>query len=192
MARPASFYTDRALAALNAGFTSMAGQKAALSDLNYAYDVHKRAIADTLLADRDIANWDDLYYGRPDLHNWKPKHSVAYAWSAEVPAIEQLVELRATIKAAPVNSPVRAEPSPYQVRAEKTLSELIELRQSQYLNAINLGEVFNGLPVHANTHRVTNDCGTTFLRTFYYLAGRFTPLSVIIAAAEELERRKAA
>jgi hypothetical protein len=39
---------------------------------------------------------------------------------------------------------------------------------------------------------VTNQYGHTFLRTFYFLAGVMTPLNVIIAAAEELERRKKA
>jgi hypothetical protein len=60
------------------------------------------------------------------------------------------------------------------------------------LCAIVLGTIFNGLPVQAHTHQVTNQYGTTFLRTFYYLFGDLTPLNIIIAAAEELARREKA
>lgn len=195
MARTASFYVDAALTALNNGFTSKSGQQNAIADLNRAYDVGvKGMIQDELLqldrAERD-EQWNTLYWGIPDLHNWKAKHSELFARFIENVALaEQLVALRASIKAAPVNTPVRAEPSPYEVKARETLMELIQRRQTQYLEAVALGEVFGGLPVSANTHLVTNEHGTTFLRTFFYLRGEFTPLNVIIAAAEELAARK--
>jgi hypothetical protein len=194
MARTASFYIDAALTAYNAGFTSKSGQQNAIADLNRAYDLGvKGMIQDELLqidrAERDD-QWNTLYWGTPDLHNWKPKHSELFArFTENVALAEQLVALRASIKAAPVNAPVRAEPSPYEVKARETLMDLIQRRQTQYLEAVALGEVFGGLPVSANTHLVTNEYGTTFLRTFYYLAGQFTPLVIIIAAAQELEDR---
>lgn len=197
MARTASFYVDAALAALNTGFTSKSGQQGAIQDLNRAYDVGvKQSIHDELLQiarDDRAEDWDTLYWGLPDLHNWKAKHSALFARFPENVALaEQLVTLRAAIKAAPVNAPVRAEPSPYEVKARETLMELIQRRQTQYLEAVALGEAFGGLPVSANTHLVTNEHGTTFLRTFFYLRGEFTPLNVIIAAAEELAARKRA
>lgn len=197
MARTTQFYLDRALSALNEGFASKTAQQKAIDDLNRAYEIGvDRMIRDELLqidyADRDD-NWNTLYGAVPALHNWKQKHSELFAqFSENVAMAEQFVALRATIKAAPINLPVRAEKSPYQVKAEETLMQLIERRKTQYLEAVQLGEIFGGLPVSANTHLVTNEQGTTFLRTFYYLAGRFTALAVIIAAAEELERRKEA
>jgi hypothetical protein len=197
MTRTASFYVDAALAAYNAGFSSKAGQQRAVEDLNRAYDLGvKRMIHDELLQiarDDRAEDWDTLYWGIPDLHNWKPKHSALFARFPENVALaEQLIALRASIKAAPVNLPVRAEPSPFEVKARETLMDLMQRRKTQYLEAVALGEVFGGLPVSANTHLVTNDRGTTFLRTFFYLRGELTPLLVIIAAAEELARRQVA
>lgn len=194
MTRTASYYVDSALAAYNAGFTSKSGKQNAIADLNRAYDLGvKGMIHDELLqldrAERD-EQWNTLYWGIPDLHNWKPKHSELFArFSENVALAEQLVAFRASIKEAPVNAPVRSEPSPYEVKARETLMELIQRRRTQYLEAVALGEVFGGLPVTANTHLVTNEHGTTFLRTFFYLRGEFTPLNTIIAAAEELARR---
>jgi hypothetical protein len=190
MPKTAQTYSDSALDALNAGFVSKAGQNDAIADLRRAYEIHCEVIASGLLADRSIAGWNDLYYGKPDLHNWKPRHSAAYAlWADQVAEIEKLVELRTAIKAAPVNAPARKEPSPYEVKARETLMDLCKRRNSQYLRAIDLAAVFNGLPVSANTHSCVADTGTPYLRTFYYLAGEFTALSVIIAAADEIARR---
>lgn len=193
----ASTYIDRAMTAYNAGFTSKSGRQTALSNLSQAYDMGvKSMIHDELLqtdrAERDD-QWTTLYWGIPDFHNWKPKHSALFArFTENVALAEQLIALRASIKDAPVNAPARKEPSPYEVKARETLMELLERRRSQYLEAVALGEIFGGLPVSANTHLVTNEHGTTFLRTFFYLRGTLTPLNTIIAAAEELARRKEA
>lgn len=193
MARTAAFYTDAALTALNAGFTSKADAQRASADINRAYDLHKCAIRDGLLADRTIANWNDLYWGIPDYpHNWKPRHSEAFAaWADEVAAIEKLVDLRAAVKAAPIVPPA---PNAEKARVEAittSIRDLLTRRGEQYNRALRLAEVFGGLPVTANVHLVTNEHGTTFLRAFYYLAGEFTPLNVILAAADKLEREAA-
>lgn len=198
MTKIPAHYSDRALAALNAGFVSKAAKQDAIGNLNRAFDMLTATIRDGLLnaaptrEERDQPEWSALYYGLPALHNWKPKHSEMFAsFVEEVAEIQGLVEQRDVIKAAPVNAPIRKEPSPYEVKARETLMDLIERRQTQYLRAIDLAAIFNGLPVSANTHYCVADTGTPYLRTFYFLAGEFTPLSVILAAADELKRREA-
>jgi hypothetical protein len=63
---------------------------------------------------------------------------------------------------------------------------MIKRRTAQYHEAVELGRLFGGLPVSVTPHLVTNEHNTTFTRCFYYLAGKFTPLSVIMAAADKL------
>jgi hypothetical protein len=189
-------YAACAINALNAGFTTKSGKKEAISDATRAFDKQAGAIRNILLADRTIGgdNWSELYYYVPAMHNWKAKHDEAYAFAGDeiLQTIRDLIELRAAIKDAPIAAVAPREVSKYEIATTKTLADLIELRKTQYLRAIDLGTIFNGLPVSANTHLVTNQYGHTFLRTFYFLAGVMTPLNVIIAAAEELERRKKA
>jgi hypothetical protein len=197
MPRTADHYTALALDAFNAGFASKSAQKTAIENVTRAYDLNAQAIRDALLADRTIGGnrdgWAELYYNVPALHNWKAKHDATYAFAGDlIQSINDLVELRATIKNAAVAPvPVR-EVSKYEVAAIKTIQDIITLRKTQYARAIDLGTIFNGLPVQAHTHQVTNQYGTTFLRTFYYLFGDLTPLNIIIAAAEELARREKA
>ena len=203
LTRTAETYITRATEAFNAGFNSKAGQQAALAALNTAYD-YRREIArkwQLEAAPRTFEGFgydpvrSDWFGAREvpfDHHNVRDKHLPIFI-EAGVPAehINELRELRAQIKAAPVNAPVRREPSKFEVQARETMMELIQRRGEQYLRAIDLAGIFNGLPVSANTHYCVNDHGTGYLRTFWYLAGEFTPLNVIIAAAEELERRAA-
>ncbi len=203
MARTAAFYTDAALNAFNAGFTSKAGQKDAMQDINRAYDIYRRVFAEACLAAMRTGNGEmtpevnTVYWDVPSYpHLWKPKHAemVRTAFgdtlNETIDAIEKLAELRATIKNAPVNAPVRKEVSPYEIKARELLTDLMERRKTQYLEAIDLGEIFGYLPVYANTHWCINEHGTRYLRTFWYLRGKMTPLNIIICAAEELERRE--
>lgn len=74
----------------------------------------------------------------------------------------------------------------------ESLADLMQRRGEQYAHAVKLGEVFGGMPVTANTHWVVNEHGHGFWRTFWYLDGELTPLNVLVAAHQELERRKAA
>lgn len=197
MARTASFYTDRATARFEAGFTSKAAQQEALRDLNSAFELLKRDITGLVLDiehDARTADHDDVYWNLADYpHNWKAKHSalalrVFPQTAATVAQIEALVEFRAAVKAAPV---VKAERKTDTAKIEavtKSIRDLMERRQEQYNNALRLHDIFGGLPVHANVHYVTNQHGTTFLRAFYYLDGQLTPLGIIIAAAEAKAR----
>jgi hypothetical protein len=200
MTRSTTDYIDSALNAFNAGFSSKSSQQSALGDLSRAYDLVKEGVRSELLRtpleQRSTPEWKTLYWDLPDyIHNWKPKHSELFARFPEaVRAAEELVELRATIKAAEVVPPAK---DLTKVRATKVLvhlKDLMERRQAQYLEAIDLTEVLGkeGVIIHgltANSHYVTNEHGTTFLRTFFYLRGKLTPLNSILAGAEEATRR---
>ena len=100
---------DKAAAALAAGFASEANRKLALQNLGAAWDALKWMALDALIAERQgraptLAESDAYSTLLMDLHHWLPKTSAAYpAWAADV---EALVDLRAAIKAAPV------EPTP--------------------------------------------------------------------------------
>lgn len=196
--------TDKALALLDAGFTAKARQKEANDQINRAYSelrdyLHSAVICRYRPEDESEESWrgyvDRLNeYDMPfDLHHVRDRHiAKARELSAEVAdRIAFLVETRAAVKAEPIQKVEPKAPSAYQVKAEKTLAELIEKRMTQYLEAVELGRIFEGLPVSANTHVVINQYGTQFLRTYYYLNGKLTPLGVIIAAAEQLARESA-
>lgn len=179
-----------AAAALEAGFSSEAARKVAIQDVTRAYDYgFKEAVHTALLAiarDDRSANWDDLYWGTPDLHVWKPKHAALFADFAGAVAFAQTcADLRAAIKAAPITPK-----APKSDRAEAVVSQvrnLIELRKEQFGRALRLHEIFGRLPVTASWHWVINEHGTEFTRVFFYLAGRLTPLNVILAALDATE-----
>jgi hypothetical protein len=90
------------------------------------------------------------------------------------------------VKPAPKSDRITAK----QAEVTETVVDLIERRMAQYHEAVELGRLFGGLPVSVTPHQVTNEYNTTFTRCFYYLAGKFTPLSVIMAAADKLAREK--
>lgn len=196
---------DRALELLDAGFTTKSGQKQATDYLNRAFDRIRDAFRPLVwnLFDGDRENVDHEAWGQflmttgqeydlPfDLHHVRERHIAKVRELSEDLAnkIAFMVETRAAIKAAPIQKvEPKAAVSEYQRKAEMSLKELMEKRQAQYLEAVELGRIFEGLPVSANTHGVVNQFGTFFLRTYYYLNGKLTPLSVIIAAAEQLAR----
>lgn len=195
MSRTPEFYIDRANAAFAAGFTSKAAQKSATDDLNRAHEACRQSIQNLVLAiDRDARTeaHDNVYWGLADLHVWKPKHSALVLGTfpeAEptVRLIEQLVDLRAVIKAAPV---VKAErkTDDREAAVTKSVRDIMELRQAQYARGLELHDLFQGLPVTANVHVVTNQHGTTFLRAFYYMNGTLTPLNVILAVLQTKAR----
>jgi hypothetical protein len=196
MARTVEFYIDRANAMFEAGFTSKAGQRNALDDLNRAHDLMCRAIQELYLAiphaNRTEAQ-TNVYWGLADLHVWKAKHSalVLDTFPEARPFVEQieaLVELRLAIKAAEVVKAERKEDVRV-ARITKSIRDEMELRKAQYARGLELHDLFNGLPVYANVHMVTNQHGTTFLRAFYYMAGVLTPLNVILAVLDEKQEK---
>ena len=70
----------------------------------------------------------------------------------------------------------------------------MERLQVRYLEAIDLCELvgdegFRMKGLSANSHYVTNEHGTTFLRTFYYLQGKLTPLRFDHRRRQETRRQ---
>lgn len=204
----ASVALARAVDAMNAGFTSKAGQKEALSDLNRSYDQLEEMLRDEV---RKVAPHNGLgremtreeYVERMahfdaneipfDLHQVRERHLELFAkWTGNADAVRQLLQLRETIKAAPVVPPMKDESKVLADRIVESIKARMDRLQVRYLEAIDLTTVFEdgfymkGLT--ANSHYVTNEHGTTFLRTFFYLNGRLTPLNVILAAAQEAKR----
>lgn len=203
MVRNAQYYETAALAAFNQGFATKTAKQAALADLNRAFECVRNDFRKVELENAPHqyageewteAQWADraAYFAANelpfDLHQVRERH-VALILEKIGVNVAPLVELRAVIKAAEVVRLVKAEKGEVEKRVEKALHEIMALRQEQYREAIDLGELFGGMPVSANSHWVVNEYGTRFLRTFYYLRGKLTPLMVLVAAAEELARR---
>lgn len=199
---------DKAVAAFNHGFYAKAHQKEALDQLNRAYEAIRDKAHDLII---DEANatfgqpqtpgawdaWKQSYADRDlpfDLHQVRPRHLPILAQYGEFGAkVAQLIELREEIKAAPILPVIKDETKAKIERVRETLIELIERRQGQFLEAVEIGHEFGGLPVTVNAHWVTHEKGTRFLRHFFYLNGKLTALVVILAAAQKLEQeRKAA
>jgi hypothetical protein len=94
-----------------------------------------------------------------------------------------------TIKTAEV-TPLPPKSDPLEKKVEgrvKSLFDQMAKRQQQFTDAVEMGKLFGGLPVSAYAHWGRSKYGRDFVRVFYYLNGRVTPLSVIIAAAQALE-----
>lgn len=193
MARTVSFYTDAALAAFEAGFTSKSAKEEALKDLNRAADLLRAEIHGLVFDLRKTEParneaLEELYWYNTDLHLWNAKRRAAVlAWAPEAESIcnqyDDLAALRAQIKVAEVNKVVKAE-DPKALEVQSTIRALMEKRKAQYARGLELKEIFGRLPVYANVHMVTNQQGTTFLRTFYYMHDKLTPLNVILAVLQ--------
>lgn len=199
-------YVAEATAAYEAGFTSKAGQKRAFEALGRAYSILRDRAHDAICKaapfnrlDRDLtaSEWETrgAYFAARDmpfdLHNVRARHIDLMAqYGVEAAEVTQLVELRAAIKAAPVVKIERSTETERVVKVREGILDMMKRRGEQYNRALAVADIFNGLPVHANVHLCVNEHGTQYVRAFFYLAGEFTPLNVILAAADELARRK--
>ena len=193
-------YVDRAETALASGFASEAKRKEAQTALSTAYDQTRRALGDRLIADFPVRDettgkrpepFEALYWGVPmELHNWKPKHAAIFAAYPEfVAECDALAELRAAIKAAPVEPKPVPEDHPLMVFAKTAavdLGALRERRGAQYRDALNVGRAFKGLPVNVNRVFCSNYGGTTWVRLDWELNGRRVAFGVIAAAYQTL------
>lgn len=190
---------------LDAGFATKAAQKNANGYLNTAYSDVREIITQQVRCtyapgpEHTDAQWQAYVdrlneYDLPfDLHQVRDRHLDKAAEIDGIAAdkIRLLVETRAQVKAEPIQPPQpKAEKSEYQVKAERSIVEEMERMKTQYLRAVDLGRIFNGIPVTASSHWVVNQYGTGFPRTFYYLDGKLTRLNILIAAAEQVAREK--
>lgn len=207
MARTADFYIERAITAFDAGFATKAAKNDAMAFIGRAYELHAETIQRICLdvlhgPERETPRGravDEVYFSIPHyLHQWRDKHATMVLaqfpeLAAMVAQIADLVELRETMKAAEVTRrPARAQKSTLEVRAMQSLESLMALRKEQFATGLKIAEVFGTLPVTINSHWVTNEFGTSFLRTFWYLGGKLMPLNIICCIAQELADREKA
>ena len=190
-----------ATAKFESGFTSKSAQKLALAKVTAAYEVFRDTVTSACLIEFREGNRNDAknqaYWDLPSYpHQWNAKKHEAIVraafddrFDADLAAILPLVDLRNAIKGAPVVK-VERQTSEREVAIQKSIREIMALRKSQFERGLKVAELFGGLPVSVNVHLVTNQHGTTFLRAFWYLCEELTPLNVIIAIAEEADRRK--
>jgi hypothetical protein len=186
--RNTEFYLNRATEMFDAGFTTQSAKKRANEDLARAYECQAQFIRNTCLetphAERTEAQ-DNVYWGIPDLHNWKAKHAALVLGefpqhNGTVAMIERLVEMRAAVKAAEI-LPVQRKEDPRVALITSRVRDIIELRTEQFARGLRLVDVFKTLPVSMNCHWVRNQYGTEFMRVFYYMGDKLTPLNMILA-----------
>lgn len=203
-------YDDRieaARAAFEAGFRSKAAQKDALSRLNRAYemvrDTAREAVRDYAFAEyptteeADNIARDELFRANDlpfDLHQVRDRHvEIIEQWAGLGQTVREMIALREAIKEAEI-APAPAKPEIEQ-KAEavrKAVIDEIEKRKAQFVEGLEVARMFGGLPVTVNAHIVRGHKGAIFLRHFFYLRGKLTPLNMIIAIAEAYEAEKEA
>lgn len=198
MTRTVEFFVSRATDKFEAGFTSKAARKDTLADLGSAAALLRKAIHAICLdaprsENREMPErFNNAYWMNTDLHLWNAKRRaelLGYLPEAEAIAnqYDDLAALRGQIKNAEIVK-VERKADEREERVMKSIRDMMELRKSQYERGLRLHDLFNGLPVTGNVHYVTNQHGTTFLRTFYYLYGELTPLKVIIGVMDTKAR----
>lgn len=171
-------------------FSSKSQQKEALGAVTWVYSQVRDEIQDIILNTegyRDNKHLNDLYWDIPSyLHLWKAKHTKMFSEISEelVSKIEYLVAVRSEFKVKEVVKLEKADSEVTEMhsRVVKSVTELIEQRKAQYNHAIDLKEIFGDMGVSVTPHYVRNQHGTSFIRCFFFLNGKLTPLSVIMAA----------
>lgn len=167
-------------------FAAKSHQKEALSYLNSGYEMLRKNNAEYVYAS-EFSIWDVPF----DLHQIRDKHfrlfdEAHHADLTDLITFRVLLKELEVVKPAPKSDRITAK----QAEVTETVVDLIERRMAQYHEAVELGRLFGGLPVSVTPHQVTNGYNTTFTRCFYYLAGKFTPLQVILAAMDTLAHEK--
>ena len=169
-------------------FAAKSHQKEALGELNSGYQMLRD---NNFQFSIDSLSREDYFAIPFDLHQIRDKHfrlfdEAHHADLTDLITFRVLLKELEVVKPAPKSDRITAK----QAEVTETVVDLIERRMAQYHEAVELGRLFGGLPVSVTPHQVTNEYNTTFTRCFYYLAGKFTPLSVIMAAMDTLAREK--
>jgi hypothetical protein len=102
--------------------------------------------------------WDQPF----DLHQIRDRHFAMFKEEHHA-ALKELVSLRAIFKFIEVVKPAPKNDAVERKAAEVTneVKNLFETRMAQYNRAIDLGRLFNYLPVSVTPHHVTNQFGTS-------------------------------
>lgn len=197
-----NIYDDKlgkSLDLFNGGFTSQAQKKEVNNLLLAAYDFVIDELRQTIKEDTlsragasdEPITMPELYFSIPRLQHWKEKHNQMFAlYPVYVEKIAQLVSLRSATKLAPVTPIETKMDNSYHKESEKiqeAVSSLLSKKNKQYIEGVQLAEMFNGLSVSVKAHRVSNARGTEFTRHFYYLEGKLTALNLIVAIAYNLD-----
>jgi hypothetical protein len=169
-------------------FAAKSHQKEALGELNSGYQMLRE---NNFQFSIDSLSREDYYAIPFDLHQIRKKHfrlfdEAHHAELTDLMTFRVLLKELEVVKPAPKTDRITAK----QAEVTETVVDLIERRMAQYHEAVELGRLFGGLPVSVTPHQVTNGHNTTFTRCFYYLAGKFTPLQVILAAMDTLAQEK--
>lgn len=202
-------YMTEATQLLDAGFCTKSAQKRSLECLNRAYDatrdiVHNLAIEiardNNLGREKDDTTWgaylDELrQYDMPfNLHEVRDRHLAAVDPIApgSVQIVRELLDMRQLVKDTPVVPKPRDDTKKRVEAIRLDLMEIIAKRREQYVEALDMARHFGGLPVSCNVHWVRHEQGTMFLRHYFYLRGKLTPLQVLLAAADTYAREQEA
>jgi hypothetical protein len=169
-------------------FAAKSHQKEALGELNSGYQMLRE---NNFQFSMDSLSREDYFAIPFDLHQIREKHfrlfdEAHHADLTDLITFRVLLKELEVVKPAPKSDRITAK----QAEVTETVVDLIERRMAQYHEAVELGRLFGGLPVSVTPHQVTNGYNTTFTRCFYYLAGKFTPLQVILAAMDALAQEK--
>jgi hypothetical protein len=176
------------------GFLSEAARKRALDNLNRGYaSIHDELMSAILAArtpETEKQNHADYWDIPSDLHHVRDRHfEVAARYSPNFAVVRDLIFLRAAIKGAEISQPpVKPE---IELRAEavrRSVVEELERRRAQFVEGLAVARLFGGLPVSVSAHIVHGHKGAVFVRHFFYLRGKLTPLNTILAVADAFER----
>lgn len=196
-ARKAEENIAQAVAGFEEGFASKAAKQRCLESLNRAYDyIRDLEFSDLIDQAPEVgperqAFFDSKVDAPFDLHHVREKHAPAFP--ARWERVQELVELRTQVKAADITPPQPKQSvarDALEARVTESLEQLMERRKAQFIRGCELHDIFGGLPVSVHAHYVTNQFGTTFIRRFYFMNGKLTPLNMILAIMETKAREK--
>tara|TARA_R110000744_G_scaffold167098_1_gene284441 strand:- start:25 stop:714 length:690 start_codon:yes stop_codon:yes gene_type:complete len=207
--RDYKYYTDYALELWEEGFNSKASKKRCLEKLSYAFENIVGGISGGYsterMYDQKISRELELYWAVPhNLFQWSAKkikmHTDFYnegnSANGErmidcIKIANKLAELRVAVKETEIVPPIKSEEKIKKQKIEKTIEEIMERHNVKFLEAYSLTEELFpllGLQIYVNSHWVTNQFGTTFIRNFFYLNDKLTALHTIMAVAQKHER----
>lgn len=209
MTKTAADRLANASAAFEAGFASEAARKRALGEINYAYDKAKDEVMKAILAARspetEEENHKDYWSIPMYVHHVRPAHlATAAKYGNAFAIVPDMIALRDAIKAAEIAPlPVKPEAEVKAAAVRKSIVDEMERRKAMFVEGLDLGRVFAelyprknkageivpsaSLPVSVNAHWVRGHKGTDFVRHFFYLNGKLTPLNTIMAIAQTLD-----
>lgn len=189
MTASAAFIASAA-AAFESGFASKAAQKAAQQALSRAYENLTSDIKALFLQGPRTPEGHEVYWAIPhNLHQWRAKHAQAVlaVWPQAANLCDEIAAcfaLREAIAGAEIAPAQKNEEAEKVERVRESVVSLIQRRKDQFAQGVQLVEIFGKLPVTVNYHWVTNANGTTFVRHFFYMSGKLTPLNIILAVME--------